>query len=333
MCSIEKENKTSEFVKEYYGKTLTPESEQLTDACSWDKSCMPDHFKKALKLVHCEVKQKHFGCGLVAPEALEGTRVLDLGSGSGMDVYTLSNLVQENGHVTGVDMTDELLDVAKKYIDYHRDASGYKESNVDFVKGYIEDLKTPGISSESYDVVVSNCVVCLSTDKKAVLSEVYRVLKNGGEMYFSDMYADRPVPAELSKNNILWGEGLSGSLYWKDFLKLAREVGFQQPYMVSSRKLTLSPKMKELTGDIQYAALTFRLFKLPPTEDDTFYTATYNGNIPNYPCTVNFHKRAKFQKGSPVIIDGFLAEVLRSSRFNKSFTVEKYERDEDPFKC
>jgi ubiquinone/menaquinone biosynthesis C-methylase UbiE len=83
----------------------------------------------------------YYGCGLIAPEALKGARVLDLGCGAGRDVYALSQMVGEEGFVVGVDMTDEQLDVARSYQDHHRQAFGYRASNVAFQKGYIENLE------------------------------------------------------------------------------------------------------------------------------------------------------------------------------------------------
>ena len=91
--------------------------------------------------------------------------MVDLGCGTGRDVYLASALAGENGKVIGVDMTDEQLDVANKHIEYHREKFGLQKSNVSFVKGTIEDLKTLGIEDNSVDVVISNCVINLSGNK------------------------------------------------------------------------------------------------------------------------------------------------------------------------
>lgn len=87
---------------------------------------------------------------------------------------------------------------------------GYTSSNVKFITSHIENIST--LESASFDVIVSNCVVNLSPDKRAVLSEAYRLLKPGGEMYFSDVYSSQRVPASLKKDPILWGECLSGEI-------------------------------------------------------------------------------------------------------------------------
>ena len=89
-------------------------------------------------------------------------------------------------------MTVEQLEVANKYIDWHAEKFGFW--NVEFKQGFIEDLKTAGIDDNSIDIVISNCVVNLSPNKPQVFKEIYRSLKNGGEVYFSDVFADWPVP-------------------------------------------------------------------------------------------------------------------------------------------
>jgi len=123
----------------------------------------------------------------------------------------------------------------------HTKSFGYARSNIEFKVGYIEKLSELGLPDDHFDVVVSNCVVNLSPDKDAVLREVHRVLKPGGEMYFSDMYADRRVPPELSADPVLFREGL-GALYWNDFLKLARVRGFRDPRLVSDSRIKVSNK-------------------------------------------------------------------------------------------
>ncbi|CAF3530167.1 unnamed protein product [Rotaria sp. Silwood1] len=195
-----------EDVQNYYGQQLQQTTDLKTDACC-SKADVPSFIKDILKKIHPEVVAKYYGCGLVFPPKLEGCRVLDLGSGAGRDVYILSSLVGAQGYVVGVDMTKEQLDVANRFIDYHTKAFGFEKANVEFRLGKIEQLTDDsGMKTNSFDVIVSNCVVNLTPDKKKVLQQVYEMLKPGGEFYFSDMYADRPIPKELHSNKILWDE-------------------------------------------------------------------------------------------------------------------------------
>jgi arsenite methyltransferase len=140
--------------------------------------------------------------------------------------HTASKLVGPTGQVIGVDMTDEQLAVARAHVDWHTERYGYKAPNVRFVKGVIEDLSTVGIADASVDVVVSNCVLNLSPSKPRVLREVFRVLKPGGELYFSDVFCDRRLPAALREDQEVLGECLGGALYIEDFRRLlADELG------------------------------------------------------------------------------------------------------------
>ncbi len=206
---------------------------------------------------------------MVVPTELEGLNVLDLGSGSGRDCYLLAQLVGEKGSVTGVDMTDEQLEVANRHLDFHKDAFGYEQSNVRFLKGNIEKMAELDLASNSFDLIISNCVINLATDKKQVLADAYRILKQGGEMYFSDVYCDRRVPEELQKDEVLYGECLSGALYWNDFLSLAKEVGFIDPRLVESSEISIeNPKLKERLGKLKFFSVTYRLFKEDRLESD-----------------------------------------------------------------
>ncbi|PIY06942.1 MAG: methyltransferase type 11, partial [Gallionellaceae bacterium CG_4_10_14_3_um_filter_60_1069] len=223
-----------DIVQDYYGKQLHSTNDLKTSACC-DASALPAWLKPLLAKVHPEVLSRYYGCGLVCPQLLEGCRVLDLGSGSGRDVYALAQLVGKTGEVVGVDMTPEQLAVAEQHRAYHAEKFGY--ANVRFFNGYIEKLDALDLEPGSFDVIVSNCVVNLSPDKDAVLRGVYRLLKNGGEFYFSDVYADRRVPDAVKNDPVLYGECLGGALYWNDFIRLAHRHGFADPRLVEDRPL------------------------------------------------------------------------------------------------
>jgi len=220
---MEKQQTIYNKVKDYYGKQLQKSTDLQTNACCTSKR-PPQYISEVISLIHEEVEKRYYGCGLVIPDVLEKMKILDLGSGSGRDVFILSKLVGQEGFVVGVDMTEEQINIANKYIDYHMKKFGYSKSNVEFKKGYIERLNEIGLQDNSFDIIVSNCVINLSPDKESVLKEAYRVLKPGGELYFSDVYSDRRIPNELINDPILYGECLSGALYWNDFLNLAKQV-------------------------------------------------------------------------------------------------------------
>src|SRR3990172_9244376 len=126
-----------EIVKDYYGQQLQTSDDLKTTACC-DASQVPAWLKPLLARIHPEVLSRYYGCGLVCPPLLESCRVLDLGCGSGRDVYALAQLVGSTGEVVGVDMTDEQLAVAKAHRVFHSGAFGY--ANARFLHGYIERL-------------------------------------------------------------------------------------------------------------------------------------------------------------------------------------------------
>ncbi|MBA2404999.1 MAG: methyltransferase domain-containing protein, partial [Bdellovibrionales bacterium] len=238
-------------VKQYYGTELKTSVDLKTNACC-TLTPPPLYIRNALSQIHDEVLAKYYGCGLTIPSALEGLTVLDLGSGSGRDCYLLSQLVGQSGCVVGVDMTEEQLEVASKHLAFHQQKFGYQKSNVQFIKGDIENLNECLPKGLKFDLVVSNCVLNLVSNKKKVLSDVFSLLSDGGEFYFSDVYADRRVPDTLKRDPVLWSECLSGALYWNDFLSLAKGSGFIDPRVVESKEITVNnDELKEKLGKIR----------------------------------------------------------------------------------
>ncbi|XP_077311406.1 arsenite methyltransferase-like [Lithobates pipiens] len=309
-----------EDVKEYYGKYLKSSKDLKTNACVTPAKPTPRYILDALKDVHSEVSSRYYGCGLVVPECLENCSILDLGSGSGRDCYMLSKLVGQKGYITGVDMTDEQVQVSRKYIDYHMKKFGYQEPNINFVNGYIEDLKSAGIKDQSCDIIISNCVVNLSPDKKAVLREAYRVLKDGGEMYFSDVYSDKQIPSELKQNKVLWGECISGALCWEELYQIAEEIGFSPPRLVTSSYITVNNKdLEDIISDYKFVSATFRLFKIPEASVKEKGQVIYNGGITGCKSEMQFDANITFKEGEPVEVDEELWSILKSSRFSDEF--------------
>ncbi|XP_059162887.1 arsenite methyltransferase-like [Physella acuta] len=330
---------TEEVVKNYYGKKLNASSDLKTGACTSQPCKYPKFIRDAMSLVHEEVTSKYYGCGPVFPPALKGASVLDLGSGSGQDCYILSKLVGPDGSVTGLDMTDEQLAVANKYIDYHTQLFGYSQPNISFVKGYMEKMEEAGIENNKFDIIVSNCVINLSQDKRAVLKEAYRTLKTGGELYFSDVYADRDLPPEIRNHEELWCECVVGALYWKDLYKLAKEIGFSTPRLVTAGLFSIDDKdYKDFLGEAKFVSATYSLFKLP-SEPVPESTVVYNGEIEGYEEQFAFDHGITFKKGEECHVKPELANILTSSRYRTYFSISPGEKgpckcaklDKDPF--
>src|SRR5690349_6849208 len=168
------------------------------------------------------------GCG--NPTALitlqPGETVLDLGSGGGIDVLLSAQRVGPTGKVYGLDMTDEMLALARA----NADKAG--ATNVEFLKGDIESIPLP---DESVDVIISNCVINLAADKTRVLAEAFRVLKPGGRFAVSDVVIRGFVPAEVRQSMQLWVGCVAGALTESQFLEALSKVGFAEPSIEPTR--------------------------------------------------------------------------------------------------
>jgi SAM-dependent methyltransferase len=311
----------SHGVQEYYGATLGSSADLRTNACC-DASSVPEALRPLLARIHPEVLSRYYGCGLVVPPLLEGLRVLDLGCGSGRDAYLLAQLVGAGGQVVGVDMTPEQLAVARRHQQHHAERFGF--ANVQFLEGRIEQLEQLPLEPGSFDLVISNCVVNLSTDKLAVLKGVRRLLKRGGEFFFADVYADRRVPEALRHDPVLYGECLSGALYWNDFLRLARRAGFADPRLVSDRPLEITDaELAARTGAIRFFSATYRLFHLPELEDaceDHGQAVIYRGTIAAHPHALPFDKHHWIEAGKVFPVCGNTFRMLAESRLSPHFT-------------
>jgi arsenite methyltransferase len=169
------------------------------------------------------------GCG--NPTALaglnEGEVVLDLGSGGGIDVFIAAKKVGPEGRAIGVDMTDEMLELAR------RNAQEVGIENVEFRKGDIEDLP---VEDESVDVIISNCVINLAPDKDKVFTEAFRVLKPGGRMLVSDIVTKGGLPEEVRNDPDAWAACISGALDEDVYVGKIRDAGFEKVSVVSKRR-------------------------------------------------------------------------------------------------
>jgi len=311
------------WISEYYGKQLASSADLKTNACCAG-GAPPEWIASALSNVHSDVTDRFYGCGYPIPHGVQGARVLDLGCGTGRDVFVLAQLVGETGHVTGLDMTDEQLDVARRTQHWHAERQGYAQSNTSFVKGYIEDLSA--FADASFDVVVSNCVVNLSPRKERVLAEVFRVLKPGGEFYFSDVFADRRLPAVIANDPIMYAECLGGALYEFDFQTLAKRTGFDDPRKVASAPITVnSDEILKRIGTTRFMSATWRLFRLAELDvrcEDYGQVAIYRGGIPGAESLFWLDDSHAFQKGRPEHVCGNTADMLLHTRFAAFFDVQ-----------
>lgn len=181
------------------------------------------------------------GCG--NPSALaglhEGETVLDLGSGGGMDVLLSARRVGPTGKAYGLDMTDEMLALAME----NKAKAG--ATNVEFLKGHIESIPLP---SNTVDVIISNCVINLSGDKRQVLKEAFRVLRPGGRFAVSDIIVREGLPAGVKESMALWTGCVAGALEEREFIALLQEAGFENPSIEPTRVYTRDDAVALLQG-------------------------------------------------------------------------------------
>ena len=252
--------------------------------------CPVEYDAQYLEIIPDEVIEKDYGCGDPSQYLKEGETVLDLGSGTGKICFIASQVVGKNGRVIGVDMTDDMLEVARRNAPIVAERVGF--SNVEFRKGRIQDLgldierldnemkdlategadaylkaegiakkireENPMIPTESVDVVVSNCVLNLvdNSAKKELFKEIYRVLKQGGRAVISDIVSDEPIPESMQKDDELWSGCISGAFLENQFLEEFEEAGF---YGVRVLKMDSSPW--QTVEGIEFRSMTIEAFK------------------------------------------------------------------------
>jgi len=222
------DDKTHELVRKAYAEVARGRS----SCCGPAKSCCggakapaaPDH----------PVPESELGLSCGNPLAFghinPGDVVLDLGSGAGKDVFLAAEKVGEAGRAIGVDMTAEMVALARRNAVKFSAATGL--GNVEFREGQIEHLP---VEDASVDVVVSNCVINLSPDKPQVFREVYRVLKPGGRMIVSDIVLNRPLPPQLKDDAGLYAACIAGALPRRDYLAAVRDAGFAEVEVLSDQ--------------------------------------------------------------------------------------------------
>ncbi|GAA4855232.1 methyltransferase domain-containing protein [Luteimonas vadosa] len=310
-----------EAIQQYYGSTLAGSGDLKTGACCSPDS-IPDYLRGWLGELPREVNERFYGCGSPIPAAIAGATVLDLGCGTGRDAFLVSRLVGAEGRVIGLDMTPRQLEVARRAQAAHRDTTGL--DNLDFRDGVIEDLAAAGIADASVDVVISNCVLNLSSDKSRVLAEVFRVLKPGGELFFADVYGDRRIPPELLDDPVLRGECLAGALYPEDFRRMLARLGVDDHRVVARSPVPLlDADIEARIGMIAFESLTVRAFKLELEDrcEDFGQFATYRGDIPHHPHRFVLDDHHVFERDRPMAVCGNTAAMLSQTRYAPHFEV------------
>lgn len=298
-----------EIIQDYYGKQM-----QNTQSLEHDACCVADYDIKLLKPITEEVKSRRFGCGSPIPDVAFGLTVLDLGCGSGIDVFIAAQLVGPAGKVIGVDMTVEQLEIARRNVEPIMKNLGYDTPNVEFLMGEIESLD---IASDSVDCVISNCVINLSQDKDSVFKEIYRVLKPSGEFLIADIVSDRRIPKELADNAKLYSECLTSSDYEGDFIKRMNNAGFNDVRQTSRRVVD------DVIEGIHFLSITFRGFKIDLEEkcEDYGQVAVYNGSMTNSPEAYALDQNHIFVAGSAMRVCKNTADIIKQSRLSSMFHV------------
>jgi arsenite methyltransferase len=239
-----KEQRLKRFVKSRYSQIA-----KKSQACCSCNGVSAKEQARAIGYSLEELKQipdsavMGLGCG--NPAALAGLKkgetVLDLGSGGGIDVFIAANRVGEEGWIIGVDMTPEMIRKAKS----NARKGGYR--NVEFRLGEIESLP---LENESVDVIISNCVINLSPDKRQVFAEAHRVLRPGGRMVVSDIVTDRKLPDDIRKSFAAWAECIGGALTKREYLSAIKTAGFSRMRILDEKVFLEEGMAQKIRGKI-----------------------------------------------------------------------------------
>lgn len=230
-------------VQEFYGKAA---EKPQADLC-----CPVNYQAEEISHIPKEVLDRFYGCGspVTLADLKPGETMVDLGSGGGIDCFIAARKVGPTGRVIGVDMTDQMLEVANRNRLPVAKNLGYDV--VEFRKGYLEEIP---VTTNSADLITSNCVINLSPDKPKVFSEMWRILKDHGRMVVSDIVSDRPLPPHIRANEQLLGECIAGALTEEEFLSSLERAGF---YGISVLKKVF---WKEIEG-YPFHSVTVRGYK------------------------------------------------------------------------
>jgi MoaA/NifB/PqqE/SkfB family radical SAM enzyme/2-polyprenyl-3-methyl-5-hydroxy-6-metoxy-1,4-benzoquinol methylase len=226
-------------VREFYGQAALQTNDEIVNPFAPSRS--------GLDFIPLKSRQRSYGCGspVLDAEPTPGETLVDLGSGSGFECFVAARQVGRAGKVYGIDMTREMLDLARESKGSVVEELGY--DNLEFRQGYLEEIPLP---DQHADVVISNCVINLSPDKRTTFHEIYRVLKPGGRLVVSDIVTDQQIPLAIKNNQKFRGECLGGALQQEQLLALLRAAGF-----TDARLIKRFPYREE--GGTRFFSLTF----------------------------------------------------------------------------
>lgn len=241
------ESESLSFVKEFYTEAADEDKEDILNPACYEE--------EYLAHIPSKYRFRGYGCGspILDAELKEGEAHLDLGSGRGVECFISSKLVGKSGKVVGVDMLDSMLSIAKDGAKECAQNLGF--ANLEFKKGYLEKLP---LEDGSFDVITSNCVLNLSTHKRELFSEIYRVLKEGGRVVISDVVCDEEASALIRNDAKLSGECIAGALSISHLVGLLKESGFEGVEFVKRFFY------REVKGE-KFYSLTFKAYK-PDTQ-------------------------------------------------------------------
>lgn len=308
-------------LKTYYGKVF---ADRITVGCGCTIEHLHPDMENTFKEIAPELLDASHGSCSPLPPDLEGCVVLDLGCGNGRNIFAAALLVGAAGRVIGVDMREELLEAAKQQIPAHMKKFGYKQANVEIMIGYPEDLRSLGIADNSIDVVVTNEIINISMDKRAVFSEIFRVLKPGGELCFTTVLADRRLPARLADDSCVLRAGLARAMYSEDFRRLFREIGCHDYRNISKQPVPLHrPGAADKVGLASFTYRVVRTFKLPLEDmcEDYGQVAVYKGTMPGFPDAFPLDDHHLFIKDKPMLVCSNSGAMVDETRYGRHFTV------------
>ncbi len=326
--------------------------------------CPVDYDPQWLEVIPAEVVEKDYGCGDPSKWLKPGETVLDLGSGTGKICFIASQVVGPEGRVIGIDMTDDMLEVARRNAPIVAERIGF--ANTEFRKGRIQDLrldleafdaamrelpadaardylaiedlaadlrtKQPLVGDDLIDVVVSNCVLNLveAEEKPRLFRELFRVLKKGGRAVISDIVADEPVPQHLMDDPTLWSGCISGALTEQGFLKAFENAGFHGIELV---KFETQPW--QTVEGIEFRSVTVQAWKgkIGPCYEKgqaVIYLGPYAG--------VHDDDGHRYPRGERMAVCDKTFRLLQSGPYAKDFAFlhaaapERFAEDQ-PFNC